>query len=47
MGISPCACGKKVVCDRKGNCAAYDIWQAMDGHIRDFAGGHTVAEMLS
>jgi Rrf2 family iron-sulfur cluster assembly transcriptional regulator len=46
IGISPCACGKKDDCDRKGDCAAFDIWQAMDGHIRDFAEGRTVADMM-
>lgn len=46
MGISPCACGKKRPCNRKGSCPAYSIWRAMDGHIRDFAVGQTVASML-
>ncbi|MGA2545696.1 MAG: Rrf2 family transcriptional regulator [Rectinemataceae bacterium] len=46
MGISPCACGKKSPCDRKSDCAASHIWQAMDLHIREFASGRTVADML-
>jgi Rrf2 family transcriptional regulator, iron-sulfur cluster assembly transcription factor len=46
IGISPCACGKKVSCDRKQDCAAFGIWKAMDGHMRDFAGGRTIADML-
>jgi Rrf2 family iron-sulfur cluster assembly transcriptional regulator len=46
MGITPCACGKKSVCDRKGFCAAFHIWRALDGHMRDFAGGRTVADMM-
>jgi Rrf2 family iron-sulfur cluster assembly transcriptional regulator len=46
MGISPCACGKKSVCDRKSNCAASHIWQAMDAHMRAFASGRTIAEMM-
>ena len=46
MGISPCACGKKDDCDRKDDCPAFDIWQAMDGHIRDFAEARTIADMM-
>ena len=46
MGISPCACGKKAVCDRKSECPAFDIWAAMDVHMRDFAGGRTIADMV-
>jgi Rrf2 family iron-sulfur cluster assembly transcriptional regulator len=46
MGISPCACGKKKVCDRKSDCAASDIWRAMDGHMRDFAVSRTIADMM-
>lgn len=46
MGISPCACGKKTPCDRKEGCPAFSIWQAMDGHLRDFAEAQTVAAML-
>jgi Rrf2 family iron-sulfur cluster assembly transcriptional regulator len=46
MGISPCVCGKKTACVRKGDCAASDIWQAMDCHMRDFAGGRTIADMM-
>lgn len=46
MGISPCACGKKTPCDRKDDCTAFHIWRAMDGHMRDFAVGQTVAGML-
>jgi Rrf2 family transcriptional regulator, iron-sulfur cluster assembly transcription factor len=46
LGITPCACGKKGPCDRKKDCAAYLIWSAMDGHVRDFAEGRTVADML-
>ena len=46
MGISPCVCGKKATCERKDDCAAFGIWQAMDGHIRDFAEGRTVADMM-
>jgi Rrf2 family iron-sulfur cluster assembly transcriptional regulator len=46
MGISPCACGKKGPCERKDRCMAYDVWQAMDGHIRNFAEGQTLAGML-
>ena len=46
MGISPCVCGKKRPCNRKSSCPAYSIWRAMDGHIRDFAAGQTVASML-
>jgi len=46
LGISPCTCGKKAVCDKKASCAAYDIWQAMDGQVRDFAGARTVADMM-
>jgi Rrf2 family iron-sulfur cluster assembly transcriptional regulator len=46
IGISPCVCGKKAACDRKKECAAFDIWRAMDGHMRDFAGGRTLADML-
>jgi len=46
LGISPCSCGKKSVCERKADCAAYDIWQAMDGHVRDFAGARTIADMM-
>ncbi len=46
LEITPCACGKKVVCERKGICAAHYIWQALDGRLRDFAGGQTVAEMI-
>ena len=46
LGISPCACGKKEVCARKSECPAFGVWAAMDVHIRDFAGGRTVADML-
>lgn len=46
MGITPCACGKKGPCDRQKDCAAFHIWNAMDGHMRDFAEGKTVADML-
>jgi Rrf2 family transcriptional regulator, iron-sulfur cluster assembly transcription factor len=46
MGISPCVCGKKESCNRKSECASFDIWRAMDGHIRAFAGGRTVADMM-
>jgi len=46
MGISPCTCGKKVVCDRRSECPAFDVWAEMDVHMRDFAGGRTVADML-
>jgi Rrf2 family transcriptional regulator, iron-sulfur cluster assembly transcription factor len=46
LGISPCACGKKEPCERKDECAAFDIWRAMDGHLRDFAQGQTIATML-
>jgi Rrf2 family transcriptional regulator, iron-sulfur cluster assembly transcription factor len=46
MGISPCACGKKEPCERKKDCAAFDIWRAMDGHMRDFAQGQTIATMM-
>jgi Rrf2 family transcriptional regulator, iron-sulfur cluster assembly transcription factor len=46
IGISPCSCGKKAICDRKADCAAFVIWQAMDGQVRDFAGAHTVADMM-
>ncbi len=46
IGISPCACGKKPVCDRKGECPAFDIWQEMDVHMRDFASGRTIADMV-
>jgi Rrf2 family iron-sulfur cluster assembly transcriptional regulator len=46
MGITPCACGKKEPCSRKGDCPAYVIWRAMDGHLRDFAEAQTVAGML-
>ncbi len=46
MGISPCACGKKEPCERKGDCAAFHIWRAMDGHMRNFAEAQTVAGML-
>jgi Rrf2 family transcriptional regulator, iron-sulfur cluster assembly transcription factor len=46
LGITPCACGKKEPCDRKKDCAAFHIWRAMDGHMRDFAEGKTVADMV-
>jgi Rrf2 family iron-sulfur cluster assembly transcriptional regulator len=46
LGITPCACGKKGPCDRQKSCAAFYIWRAMDGHMRDFAEGKTVADML-
>lgn len=46
LGISPCACGKKEPCDRAKDCAASDIWRAMDGQLRDFAQGQTIAAML-
>jgi Rrf2 family transcriptional regulator, iron-sulfur cluster assembly transcription factor len=47
IGISPCTCGKKsTVCQRKNDCAAFDIWKEMDGHMRDFAGGRTIADMM-
>ena len=46
IGISPCACGKKEKCDRKSDCAAFDIWREMDGQIRVFAESRTVANML-
>jgi Rrf2 family transcriptional regulator, iron-sulfur cluster assembly transcription factor len=46
IGISPCSCGKKAVCSRKNDCAAFGIWREMDGHMRDFAGGRTIADML-
>lgn len=45
IGISPCVCGKKAVCNRT-DCPASQIWRAMDGHMRDFAGGRTVADMM-
>ena len=47
FGIAPCACGKKRRCDRKDDCVAYHIWRAMDGHIREYAKGRTVAEMIA
>jgi Rrf2 family transcriptional regulator, iron-sulfur cluster assembly transcription factor len=46
LGISPCACGKKEPCERVKDCAAFDIWRAMDGQLRDFAQGQTIAAML-
>jgi Rrf2 family iron-sulfur cluster assembly transcriptional regulator len=46
LGIAPCACGKKEPCDRKKECVAFQIWRKMDGHMRDFAEGQTVADML-
>jgi len=46
LGISPCACGKKEPCERVNDCAAFQIWRAMDGHMRDFAEGRTVADMV-
>jgi Rrf2 family transcriptional regulator, iron-sulfur cluster assembly transcription factor len=46
MGISPCVCGKKESCTRKSECPSFDIWRAMDGHMRAFAGGRTVADMV-
>ena len=46
IDIAPCVCGKKKVCARRVGCAASDIWREMDDHMRDFAGGRTVADML-
>jgi Rrf2 family transcriptional regulator, iron-sulfur cluster assembly transcription factor len=46
LGIAPCSCGKKTDCTRKKDCAAFDIWRDMDGHMRDFAQGRTVADMI-
>jgi Rrf2 family transcriptional regulator, iron-sulfur cluster assembly transcription factor len=46
IGISPCSCGKKTDCARKNDCAAFGIWREMDGHMRDFAGGRTIADMI-
>jgi Rrf2 family transcriptional regulator, iron-sulfur cluster assembly transcription factor len=46
LGIAPCACGKKTDCDRSEGCEAFPVWQAMDLHMRDFARGRTVADML-
>jgi Rrf2 family transcriptional regulator, iron-sulfur cluster assembly transcription factor len=46
IGISPCSCGKKEVCERRSDCAAFDIWREMDGHMRDFAGARTIADMM-
>jgi Rrf2 family transcriptional regulator, iron-sulfur cluster assembly transcription factor len=46
LGISPCACGKKGPCDRVEDCPAFPVWRAMDGHLRDFAEAHTIADMM-
>ncbi len=46
IGISPCLCGKTSECVRKKDCVAFHVWQAMEGQIRDFAAGRTIADMM-
>ena len=46
LGIAPCACGKKDACTRTKDCPALSIWREMDGHMRAFTEGRTVADMI-
>ncbi len=46
LGIAPCVCGKESDCDRRKDCAAGMIWREMDSHLRAFASGRTLEDMV-
>lgn len=46
LGIAPCVCGKETDCDRRKDCAAGEIWREMDSHLRSFAAGRTLKDMV-
>ncbi len=46
LGISPCTCGKKEVCDRVSSCPAYEVWNEMSSRVHDYAVSRTVADMM-
>ena len=46
LGIAPCTCGKEPDCERRDDCSAGKIWREMDSHLRSFAGGRTLEDMV-